>query len=286
MKIASIDIGTNAIKSKVFNTSPTTIDFIEGIRSPIRLGAEVFSTGILSDNKLDELIKTLIKYQTNFLNNDIKMYEIVATSAFRDTSNSENARRYVENNINHPIRIISGLEEAKLIRFHPKAQLGSNKIFVDVGGGSTEIYIYKNGDHIIQSFQLGAVRSMLDKDDENEWLRLSDWLDKQDNIDTLIGLGGSIKSFLNIYKYKRINSALFVEKSNALAVLSQEEKISQFNLQPDRADVIDYALKIYLMIINKLDIKNIKSTKWGVSDSIAVKTFHELYSKKISIYKD
>lgn len=286
MKIASIDIGTNAIKSKVFNTSPTTIDFIEGIRSPIRLGAEVFSTGILSDNKLDELIKTLIKYQTNFLNNDIKMYEIVATSAFRDTSNSENARRYVENNINHPIRIISGLEEAKLIRFHPKAQLGSNKIFVDVGGGSTEIYIYKNGDHIIQSFQLGAVRSMLDKDDENEWLRLSDWLDKQDNIDTLIGLGGSIKSFLNIYKYKRITSALFVEKSSALAVLSQEEKISQFNLQPDRADVIDYALKIYLMIINKLDIKNIKSTKWGVSDSIAVKTFHELYSKKISIYKD
>ena len=286
MKIASIDIGTNAIKSKVFNTSPTTIDFIEGIRSPIRLGAEVFSTGILSDNKLDELIKTLIKYQTNFLNNDIKMYEIVATSAFRDTSNSENARRYVENNINHPIRIISGLEEAKLIRFHPKAQLGSNKIFVDVGGGSTEIYIYKNGDHIIQSFQLGAVRSMLDKDDENEWLRLSDWLDKQDNIDTLIGLGGSIKSFLNIYKYKRITSALFVEKSNALAVLSQEEKISQFNLQPDRADVIDYALKIYLMIISKLDIKNIKSTKWGVSDSIAVKTFHELYSKKISIYKD
>ena len=286
MKIASIDIGTNAIKSKVFNTSPTTIDFIEGIRSPIRLGTEVFSTGILSDNKLDELIKTLIKYQTNFLNNDIKMYEIVATSAFRDTSNSENARRYVENNINHPIRIISGLEEAKLIRFHPKAQLGSNKIFVDVGGGSTEIYIYKNGDHIIQSFQLGAVRSMLDKDDENEWLRLSDWLDKQDNIDTLIGLGGSIKSFLNIYKYKQITSALFVEKSNALAVLSQEEKISQFNLQPDRADVIDYALKIYLMIINKLDIKNIKSTKWGVSDSIAVKTFHELYSKKISIYKD
>ena len=286
MKIASIDIGTNAIKLKVFNTSPTTIDFIKGIRSPIRLGSEVFSTGILSDNKLDELIKTLIKYQTNFLNNNIKMYEIVATSAFRDTSNSENARRYVENNINHPIRIISGLEEAKLIRFHPKAQLGSNKIFVDVGGGSTEIYIYKNGDHIIQSFQLGAVRSMLDKDDENEWLRLSDWLDKQDNIDTLIGLGGSIKSFLNIYKYKRITSALFVEKSNALAVLSQEEKISQFNLQPDRADVIDYALKIYLMIISKLDIKNIKSTKWGVSDSIAVKTFHELYSKKISIYKD
>lgn len=79
MKIASIDIGTNAIKSKVFNTSPTSIEFIEGIRSPIRLGAEVFETGFLSENKLNELIKTLKKYQNNFIKNNIKMYEIVAT---------------------------------------------------------------------------------------------------------------------------------------------------------------------------------------------------------------
>ena len=61
MKIASIDIGTNAIKSKVFNTTPTSIDFIEGIRSPIRLGAEVFNSGKLSDQKLNELSKTLKK---------------------------------------------------------------------------------------------------------------------------------------------------------------------------------------------------------------------------------
>jgi exopolyphosphatase/guanosine-5'-triphosphate,3'-diphosphate pyrophosphatase len=72
MKIASIDIGTNAIKSKVFNTSPTTIDFIEGIRSPIRLGAEVFGTGLLSNNKLNELIKTLVKYQNSFLKNNMQ----------------------------------------------------------------------------------------------------------------------------------------------------------------------------------------------------------------------
>ena len=91
MKIASIDIGTNAIKSKVFDTSPTTIEFIEGIRSPIRLGAEVFDSGKLSDNKLKELVKTLKKYQKNFKKNNIKMYEIVATSAFRETTNSEEA---------------------------------------------------------------------------------------------------------------------------------------------------------------------------------------------------
>ena len=135
MKIASIDIGTNAIKSKIFKTTPTSIEFIEGIRSPIRLGTDVFTNGLLTKDKLDLLIKTLRKYQKNFIKNKISMYEIVATSAFRDTQNSEEARRYVENKIEHPIRIISGLEEAKLIRFHPKAQSRSSKVYVDVGGG-------------------------------------------------------------------------------------------------------------------------------------------------------
>ena len=122
MKIAAIDIGTNAIKSKIFSTTPASIEFIESIRTPMRLGEDVFSNGFLSQDKLNDLIKILKNYIEYFEKNNIDMYEIVATSAFRDTANSEEARRLVENSIEHPIRIISGLEEAKLIRFHPKAQ--------------------------------------------------------------------------------------------------------------------------------------------------------------------
>ena len=286
MKIASIDIGTNAIKSKVFETTPTSIDFLEGIRSPIRLGSEVFNSGSLSNDKLDEVTKTLKKYQKNFSLNKIKMYEIVATSAFRDTQNSEKARRYVENKIEHPIRIISGLEEAKLIRLHPKAQSGSNKVYVDVGGGSTELYIHQNGEHIIQSFQLGAVRGMLGREDPEEWKRLEKWLKKQSKVSNLIGLGGSIRSFLNMHSSKKMSNLDFIQKSSDLSSQSLDDKILNYKLANDRADVIDHALKIYLKIIIGLGIKNIKATKWGVSDSIAVKTFHELYSKKISIYKN
>ena len=176
MKIASIDIGTNAIKSKIFKTTPTSIEFVEGIRSPIRLGSDVFIDGILQHQKLIELSKTLREYQNHFTKNNIKMYEIVATSAFRDTQNSEDARRFIENEIEHPVRIISGLEEAKLIRFHPKSESKDNRVFVDVGGGSTEIFMYRNGKHIIQSFQLGAVRGMLNKDCPNEWKRLKSWI--------------------------------------------------------------------------------------------------------------
>ena len=283
MKIASIDIGTNAIKSKIFKTTPTSIEFLEGIRSPIRLGTSVFQEGYLKKNKLNKLVKTLKKYQNNFNKNNIKMYEIVATSAFRDTQNSEDARRYVENKIEHPIRIISGLEEAKLISLHPKAQSKNNNVFVDVGGGSTEIYMHQNDQHTIQSFQLGAVRGMLNKNDHNEWKRLKSWLKKQKEVDILIGLGGNIRSFLKIYESNKMPTNDLIKFAGELRLLGLTEKIQKYNLANDRADVIDEALKIYIEIAKLLKVKNIKSTKWGVSDSIAVKTFHELYSDKIII---
>ena len=286
MKIASIDIGTNAVKSKIFETTPTSIKYIDGIRSPIRLGTEVFKKGKLSDKKLNELIKTLKKYQKKFIKDKINQYEIIATSALRNSSNSEQARRYIENKIEHPIRIISGLEEAKLISFHPKAQLGKNKMFVDVGGGSTEIYIYKSNKHFIQSFQLGGVRMMLKKDEINEWKRMEKWIKNHKDIETIIGLGGNVRSFLNIHNSKKMKTDSFHKKFKKLNELNIKEKIEKYGFASDRADVIGFAMRIYEKIIKQLDIKTIQSTKWGVSDSIAVKTFHEIYSAKISIYED
>ena len=139
MKIASVDIGTNAVKSKIFKTTPTSMEYIDGIRSPIRLGSDVFKNGKISEKKLNELAKTLQKYQKKFKKDKIDQYEIVATSALRNSSNSEDARRLIENKIEHPIRIISGLEEAKLISFHPEAQQGKNKMFIDVAVSYTHL---------------------------------------------------------------------------------------------------------------------------------------------------
>ena len=286
MKIASVDIGTNAVKSKIFETTPTTIQYIDGIRSPIRLGSEVFEKGKISEKKLNELTKTLKKYQKKFKKDKIDQYEIVATSAFRNSSNSEDARRFVENKIEHPIRIISGLEEAKLISFHPEAQHGKNKMFIDVGGGSTEIYTYKSNKYFIQSFQLGGVRLMLKKDEISEWKRMEKWLKNHKDIKTIIGLGGNIRSFLNIHNSKKMKTDSFHENFKKLNELNIKEKIEKYGFASDRADVIGFAMQIYEKIIKQLDIKTIQSTKWGVSDSIAVKTFHEIYSDKISIYED
>jgi exopolyphosphatase/guanosine-5'-triphosphate,3'-diphosphate pyrophosphatase len=285
MKIASIDIGTNAIKSKIFKTTPASIEFVQGIRSPIRLGSEVFNQGNLSESKLDQVIKTIREYEEIFTQNLITQYEIVATSAFRDTENSEDARRYIETAINRPLRVISGLEEAKLIRFHPKSNTGKNKIFVDLGGGSTEFFIRNNEDTVIRSFQLGAVRNLLGKDEKQEWNRLEEWLQSIKPKKKLIGIGGNIRSFLNAHKAKDMSMNEIRKKVEKLSKLTTEEKIKKYAFSPDRADVIDHALNIFKFISEQLEIQQITSTKWGISDSIAIKLFHEIYSNKVTISK-
>ena len=283
MKIASIDIGTNAIKSKIFKTTPTSIEFIEGMRSPIRLGSEVFNEGKLSHEKLDQVISTIKSYESIFQKNNIDRYEIVATSAFRDTSNSEDARRYIETAINHPLRVISGLEEAQLIRFHPKSNTGKNKIFVDLGGGSTEFFLRDSKGIEIRSFQLGAVRNMLSKDKKEEWIRLEKWLETIKPRKKLIGIGGNIRSFLQAHDKKELSVKELNKKIKEFSRLSTQEKIFKYEFSPDRADVIDHALHIFKFISEHLMVETITSTRWGVSDSIGVKLFHEIYSNKINI---
>jgi exopolyphosphatase/guanosine-5'-triphosphate,3'-diphosphate pyrophosphatase len=283
MKIASIDIGTNAIKSKIFKTTPTSIEFLEAMRSPIRLGSEVFSDGKLSKKKLKQVIETIQQYEEIFKLNKIDRYEIVATSAFRDTSNSEDARRYIETAINHPLTVISGLEEAQLIRFHPKSNTGINKIFVDLGGGSTEFFLRNDEGITIRSFQLGAVRNMLKKDQKAEWSRMEQWLKSIKPRKKIIGIGGNIRSFLQANNAKELTSKEFTKKVKELSRLSAKEKISKYKFSHDRADVIDEALRMFEFISSNLEARTITSTKWGVSDSVAVKLFHELYSSKINI---
>jgi len=283
MKIAAIDIGTNAVKSKIFDTSSNLISFNESIRTPTRLGTDVFVDGLLSKVSIEKLVSSLKKYQDYFNSNQIEFYEIVATSAFRDTKNSEDARRLVENEIEHPIRVISGLEEASLMALNPKIKKNDPKLYADLGGGSLEFFYYLDGKKKIKSFQLGAVRNMLRKDKPDEWKKLNAWLNKLPSFNTVVGIGGNIRSFLKIHNQDKISKEEFIKLKDKLNKLTFSEKISKHDLSEDRADVIDYAMSIYEFVLNRLGVKNIKSTKWGVSDSIAVKLYHELYSNQFQI---
>ena len=99
----------------------------------------------------------------------------------------------------------------------------------------------------------------------------------------LIGIGGNIRSFLNSQGSKEMSLNEFIKKSGRLSKLDTRGKIKKYNFSPDRADVIDHALQIFKFIGEQLEIQTITSTKWGISDSIAIKLFHELYSSKVTI---
>ena len=138
----------------------------------------------------------------------------------------------------------------------------------------------------IHIFNFLKISCKKNKEKKKEWSRMDRWLTKHSQVDEIIGLGGNIKAFLNAYNVKKMKSEYFLKKHKEFKNLEINKKIQQFGFASDRADVIDHALDIYARLIKKLNIKTIQSTKRGVSDSIAVKTFHELYSKKISIYED
>ena len=124
---------------------------------------------------------------------------------------------------------------------------------------------------------------MLKKDKKAEWRRMEQWLKSIKPKNKLIGIGGNIRSFLQLQDKKELSLKQFKRKSKELANYTTEEKILRYGFSPDRADVIDHSLEIYDVICTNLEIEKITSTKWGISDSIAVKLFHEIYSGKVEI---
>ena len=80
-----------------------------------------------------------------------------------------------------------------------------------------------------------------------------------------------------------LHQKLNKKQAKELSRLNKADKKSIYGLNDDRVDVIDSAIEIYSKVISHLSISKVHATKWGVSDSIAVKLFHELYSEKIQI---
>ena len=126
VNLAAIDIGSNAA------------------RIPIRLGMDVFSKGMISDKREKMLVRTMKIFRQLMILYNVDDYRICATSAFRDAGNSKKILRYVKNHTKLAIDIISGTEEARIIRDNYPSQ--GNALYMDVGGGSTELSLVCDGE--------------------------------------------------------------------------------------------------------------------------------------------
>ena len=283
MRVAAVDIGSNAIRLLVSSiiryNEKDTIKNLEYIRFPLRLGQDVFSRGRISEETEEKFIKLMSAYKQLLDLYEVSAYRACATSALREAENGAMIATRVFEQTGLPLEIISGEEEAELINMALFKFIDEKSyLHVDVGGGSTELNLYVDKKKIAsESFRIGSVRNMENGKFPDEWLKLDFWIREHVSKElypvTAIGTGGNINKLYELatVKSKKNKSLSLAELHHVHTYISQmsvEERIHQLMLNPDRADVIVPASRIYLHVMQMAKAKKIVVPDLGLKDGI------------------
>ena len=281
---AAIDIGSNAVRLliKEIKEEQGKAHFskVLMLRVPLRLGFDVFDIGKISEKKEKNMIRLMKAFRHLMKIYDVKHCRACATSAMRDAKNGMDIIKQIEKKTGVHIDIIDGQEEAKIIYNnhveHMEDQKG-NYMYVDVGGGSTEINLLSEGQLVCsRSYNIGTVRMLNNAVKDSEWERLKNDLAElaksypQTNI---IGSGGNINKLYRLADKKNkkkmtMQVSVLQELHTRLKALSLEERMEQFGMKPDLADVIIPAGETFLTIANIIGASYIHVPVIGLSDGI------------------
>lgn len=282
LKFAAIDIGSNAMRLLITNVIENNGEVIfkkaSLTRGPLRLGFEAFEKGEIGPELKDKLVHMMKAYKHLMIVNEVVGYRACATSAMRDAQNGPEIVKLIKETTNIEIEIIDGKEEAQIIYDSHIADIlepKKNYLYVDVGGGSTEMTLLVNGKlEKSRSFNIGTLRLLNKSVDKKEWDQMQSWLekvaDKYGKID-IIGSGGNINKIYKLAGIKighPLSRVKLIAIAKQLTEMSMEERIIKFGLNPDRADVIVPASQVFLMTSRWIDAKNIYVPVIGVADGI------------------
>lgn len=283
-KYAAIDIGSNAVRLLISNivlVKDEEPKFKKSalIRVPIRLGADAFISGTISEENSIRMIDAMKAFKLLMNVHGVEKYKACATSAMRDSSNGAELIARIKEEADISIEIIDGKKEAQIIASTDLSQLiegHKSYLYVDVGGGSTEFTVFSKQKLVAsKSFKMGTVRLLNKEVDKKEtWKEIKKWIEantKNMKKIVLIGSGGNINKIFKMSGQK-IDKPLSYIYMNAhyqfLKKMSYDERISELGLNPDRADVIIPATKIYLSAMKWSGAKKIYVPKIGLSDGI------------------
>lgn len=293
-KLAGIDIGSNAIRLLVSNVitekkgKKPSFKKSALVRVPIRLGEDSFIKGFISEENKNRMLKAMEAFKLLMEVHGVKKYYACATSAMRDASNGSAVIDEIFKKTSVKINIIDGKKEADIIFSTDISDFIENDksyLYVDVGGGSTELTVFSNGEIInSKSFKLGTVRLLNYTKDESKiiWNEIEKWIkENTKNLKkvSLIGSGGNINKIFKL-SGKQMGKPLSLIYMNAhyrfLKQMTYEERISELDLNPDRADVIIPATKIYLSAMKWSNAKKIFVPKIGLADGIIKSLYYKL----------
>jgi exopolyphosphatase/guanosine-5'-triphosphate,3'-diphosphate pyrophosphatase len=298
MRLGAIDIGSNAVRLLVADvgykseeTSELYIKKIKLYRVPVRLGLEAFTEKYISEALLTKLIKTMQAFRLIMDVYEVEDYRCCATSALREAQNGKEVMAAVKKKSNIEIRLIDGQEEAKLILSNKLSNLLDKRfahLYVDVGGGSTEISLLKGEAlGLSKSFKIGTIRLFKQKVKAETWTALQKWLEQEIQPQmplAIIGSGGNINRV-----FKRSNNRYghplqydyLLQERELLNKLSLEDRIMLQDLNRDRAEVIVPALDIFLFIMKQTGIKQVIVPKIGLADGVVRQLFREKMEKSL-----
>lgn len=282
-KYAAIDIGSNAMRLLVANIieeegKETHFSKSALVRVPIRLGQDAFTVGEISDENIDRMTDAMKAFKLLMKVHKVEKYVALATSAMREASNGKEVVDIIRKKADIKIEIIDGKKEAAIIAstdLHYLLQTEKTYLYVDVGGGSTEFSLFSDGKIIAsKSFKIGTVRLLNEMVHEVVWHEIEKWIKTNvapfDQV-SLIGSGGNINKLFKMSGklQEKPLSYIYVNSQYAyLSSLSYEQRVSDLGLNPDRADVIVLAAKIYLNAMKWSGARNIYVPKIGLSDGI------------------
>ena len=294
-KIAAIDIGSNAVRMLICYVISSGDEYVfqknSYLRLPIRLGEDSFKNGIISNKKIILLTNAILSFKYIMKVHGVKDYKIYATSALRESINSKEVISIVKKNTDLNIELITGLKEAKIIskgNSHEKIEFNKTFLYVDVGGGSTEFSILRKGkEKISRSFKIGTVRLLNNLVDDSMFMDIKKWL--KSNIDNddkikLFATGGNInkiQSMTGSKSGKPISYLSIKDLSNTLMEFNYQERMMKFDLNPDRADVIIPALKIFITTMEFVKANKIFVPKSGLVDGMINEIFYENNASKL-----
>ena len=296
MLFASIDIGTNAVRlffANVFELRGNPVaEKASLIRMPLRLGEDVFETGCISKKRTENLLKTMNAFKLLIEVYQPVDYMACATSAMREAENGQQIIEKIKKETGIDVRIIDGIEEAQVVCASNNFSIGkkySLTMYVDVGGGSTEISILKN--HVLidsESFKLGTIRLLEEKVSIEEWKRMNDWLKKftkDFGKIYFVGSGGNINKLSKLYSTQPDNSLSLPNLSQGhrkLCSMTLQQRIEEMGMRPDRADVIIPPAEIFLSIMRTTHSDFIFVPRIGLSDGL-IYTVYNKYKEKLKV---
>ncbi|MGZ3758127.1 MAG: Ppx/GppA phosphatase family protein [Mucilaginibacter sp.] len=293
MRYAAVDIGSNAVRMLIADIIENngSVSFKKNtlIRVPLRLGDDAFLNQHISNKKADDLVKTMHAFRGLMDVYKVVDYRAYATSAMREAKNGIDVVQRIKEEANLNLEIVHGQKEAKIIyASHAEDNIDKTKdyLYIDVGGGSTEISLFSAGDLIAsKSFNIGTIRILDNQDKEETWDEMREFIREHTrHIKGLsgIGTGGNINKLYKLADEKDKAPLTFSKLKSLYTYLnsfSLKDRINVLGLNQDRADVIIPACDIYLSVMKWAGIKNMYVPTVGMVDGIIQRLIEKNFPK-------